>query len=76
MPDATPDLAAAIRALGTPAFPDRLTDWLQPALVPDNLLILAYRSTHPPQVLHRWSRTPRSSAHSTTTRGAWRLDPT
>lgn len=76
MPDPAPHLAAAIRALGTPAFADRLTGWLHSALSPDNLLILAYRSTHPPKVLHRWSRTPQVfRALDDYLAGAWRLDP-
>lgn len=76
MPDSAPQLAAAIRALGTPAFPHRLTGWLQTALAPDNLLILAYRGAHPPQVLHRWSQAPRVfQALDDYLSGAWRLDP-
>lgn len=76
MPDPAPHLAAAIRALGTPAFPDRFTDWLQTALAPDNLIILAYRGAEPPQVLHRWSRGPQVfRALDDYLAGAWRLDP-
>ncbi|QYZ70119.1 helix-turn-helix transcriptional regulator [Neotabrizicola shimadae] len=75
-PDPAPQLAAAIRALGAPAFPDRLTDWFQAALSPDNLLILAYRGADPPEVLHRWSpRGPVFRALDDYLAGAWRLDP-
>lgn len=76
MPDPAPDLAAAISALGTLAFPDRLTGWLQTALAPDNLLILSYRGGHPPQVLHRWSQAHQVfQALDDYLAGAWRLDP-
>lgn len=75
-PDPAPQLAAAIRALGAPAFPDRLTGWLQVALAPDNLLILAYRGANPPRVLHRWSPGgPVFQALDDYLAGAWRLDP-
>lgn len=76
MPDPAPPLAAAIRALGTPAFPDRLTGWLRAALAPDNLLILAYRGANAPEVLHRWPQTgPVFRALQDYLAGAWRLDP-
>ena len=70
-------LADAIRAVGNPGFDLALLAFLQAVCAPDNLLILAFRSAGPPQVLFRHSATPQVFARldQTYLAGAYRLDP-
>jgi DNA-binding CsgD family transcriptional regulator len=48
-------LAEAVRRLGKPGFEAAMDLWFDQAVGPDNLIILAYRDSEPPQVLYRRS---------------------
>lgn len=70
-------LAGAIRHLARPGFEAALWDVLRAVAAPDNLIILAYRDSGPPQVMYRRSDDPRVFAELERTylSGAYRLDP-
>jgi DNA-binding CsgD family transcriptional regulator len=70
-------LAEVIRRLGGPEFESVLHDWLRRCLAPDNLIVLAYRDSGPPQVLYRQSDSPQvfSQLEKTYLAGAYLLDP-
>ena len=70
-------LAQVIRRVGGPGFEGALQDWFRRCLMPDNLIILAYRDAGPPQVLFRQSDKPQVFAQldSTYLAGAYLLDP-
>ena len=70
-------LADAVRKLGQPGFETALLGVLHRVAAPDNLLILAYRDSGPPQLLYRQTDLPRVFAQfeATYLAGAYMLDP-
>jgi DNA-binding CsgD family transcriptional regulator len=70
-------LADAIRALRTPGFESALWRLLRRVAAPDNLIVLAYRDSGPPQVLLTRTENPQVFAELSTTylAGAYILDP-
>lgn len=70
-------MADVIRRMGGAGFESAMHDWLRRCLAPDNLIILAYRDSGPPQVLYRHSDQPQvyAALESTYLAGAYRLDP-
>lgn len=70
-------LAEVIRRLGGPEFEGTLHDWLCRCLEPDNLIVLAYRDSGPPQVLYHQSDSPQVFAEleQTYLAGPYLLDP-
>jgi DNA-binding CsgD family transcriptional regulator len=70
-------LAEVIRRLGGAEFEGVLHDWLRRCLAPDNLIMLAYRDSGPPQVLYLQSDSPQvfSELENTYLAGAYLLDP-
>ncbi len=70
-------LADALRRLGKPGFESALWAFFRRVVVPDNLIILAYRDAGPPQVLFRQTALPQvfSQLDTTYLGGAYLLDP-
>jgi DNA-binding CsgD family transcriptional regulator len=70
-------LAHVIRRIGGAGFEGALQDWFRRCVAPDNLIILVYRDSGPPQVLFRQSDLPQVFARLDTTylAGAYLLDP-
>jgi DNA-binding CsgD family transcriptional regulator len=70
-------LAHAITQLGGAGFPAAFAGWLQSLAAPDNLILLAFRDSGPPEVLLRQSRAPLvfSRLESEYLPGAYLLDP-
>ena len=70
-------LANALRKLGHPGFETALLGVLRRVAAPDNLLILAYRDSGPPQLLYRQTNLPHVFAQfeATYLAGAYMLDP-
>ena len=70
-------LADTLRKLGKPGFETALQGVLRRVAMPDNLLILAYHDSGPPQLLYRQTDLPRVFAQleATYLAGAYMLDP-
>jgi len=70
-------LADAVRLLRQPGFEGQLGLLFRTVAAPDNLIILAYRDSGPPQVLYSQADDPQVFAQleSTYLPGAYRLDP-
>ena len=70
-------LADTLRKLGKPGFETALQGVLRRVAMPDNLLILAYHDSGPPQLLYRQTDFPRVFAQfeATYLAGAYMLDP-
>jgi DNA-binding CsgD family transcriptional regulator len=70
-------LAEAILRLGKPGFEGALWRFLRRLVAPDNLIVLAYRASGPPQVLYNLTDHPPVFAELERTylSGAYRLDP-
>lgn len=70
-------LAEVLRAIGAEGFEDALWSLFQALCAPDNLIILAYPTAGPPQVLHRRTGSAQVFAQLEVTylAGAYRLDP-
>ena len=70
-------LAEAIRRVGRAGFETALWQMFRAVAAPDNLIVLAYRDSGPPEVLYRWTENPQVFAEleGTYLPGAYRLDP-
>lgn len=70
-------LGEVVRRLGRPGFESALWDFIRRCVAPDNLLILAYRNSAPPEILYRQSDIPEVFAQIETVYlgGAYLLDP-
>jgi DNA-binding CsgD family transcriptional regulator len=70
-------LAEVVRRTAKPGFEAALWAFFQRAFAPDNLIILAYRDSGPPQVLYQQSLLPQvfSQMPSVYLGGAYLLDP-
>ena len=70
-------LAETFRTLGQPGFEQALWQFLHRVAAPDNLVVLAYRDTGPPQVLYLQSqhRQVFAQLEATYLAGAYMLDP-
>jgi DNA-binding CsgD family transcriptional regulator len=70
-------LAEVVRRLGRPGFEGALWDFFRRAVAADDLLILAYRDSAPPEILYRQAAEPRVFARIETVYlgGAYLLDP-
>ena len=70
-------LAETIQRIGKPGFEGALWRFLRRLAAPDNLIVLAYRASGPPQVLYHLTDHPPVFAELERTylSGAYRLDP-
>ena len=70
-------LAQAIRRIGRPGMEAALWQVFRAVAAPDNLIVLAYRDTGPPEALYRQTDDPQVFAELERTylSGAYRLDP-
>lgn len=70
-------IAAAIRLLGRPGFEAALWDMFRRTVMPDNLIVLAYRDGGPPQIIYTQSDQPPvfAALERTYVAGAYLLDP-
>jgi DNA-binding CsgD family transcriptional regulator len=71
------DLGRAIRALGRRGFETALHAWLGRCLAIDNIVVLAYRDSAPPELIYRHATRPEVFARLETVylAGAYLLDP-